>query len=84
MAQSRKATLIGSLGVSLLLIAFAGNLAGLLTANSYWYIALNLAGALLACFSSFLIRFYPFVILEGIWALAAAASLAKQLLGRVS
>jgi hypothetical protein len=84
MAPSNQATWIGSVGVGLLLLAFGGNLLGLVPTGSYSYIALNLAGALLACYSSFLIRFYPFVILEGIWALAAAVTLAKQLLGRAA
>ena len=40
----------------------------------------NLVGAGLACWSSYLIGFLPFVVLEGVWALAAAYALGKEAL----
>jgi hypothetical protein len=71
------ATLIGSAGVALLLGAFALNLLRVAPADGRLYLVLNLVGASLACWSSVLIRFYPFVVLEGVWALVAAAALAR-------
>ena len=68
---------IGSLGVALLLLAFALNLAGRLDRRSRLYQALNGVGAGLACYASWLIGFFPFVILEGVWALVAVAALAR-------
>ena len=62
---------IGSLGVALLLIAFALNLAKVLPASSKAYAGLNAIGAALACWASWLIGFMPFVVLEGTWCLAA-------------
>lgn len=70
--------LLGSLGVSLLLIAFLLNLRALLSSNSKYYIFLNIIGAALCGYSSYLIKFYPFVILEGVWVLAAVSSLIKR------
>ena len=79
-------TVIGSLGVALLLLAFFLNLVRVLTAESYPYTALNFAGAALAGFASYLIGFMPFVVLEGTWAVVAAVALVRRLLaaGRVA
>ena len=73
-------TLIGSLGVALLLLAFFLNLIRVLNAQSYPYTALNFAGASLAGYASYLIGFVPFVILEGTWAVVAAVALARRML----
>jgi hypothetical protein len=77
-----QATLIGSAGVALLLIAFVMNLLRVLRAEGHAYMALNLVGAGLACYSSWLIGFMPFVVLEGVWAIAALAGLARAILLR--
>jgi hypothetical protein len=74
-------TLIGSLGVAILLLAFLLNLVGMLRAESYPYTALNFAGASLAGYASYLIGFVPFVILEGTWAAVAAVALARRIVG---
>lgn len=69
-------TLIGSVGVALLLLAFFLNLFGYLAASSRFYAALNLAGGALSAFASYLIDFWPFVVLEGTWAIVALIALA--------
>ena len=74
------ATLIGSLGVALLLAAFLLNLTKRMSADGYPYAGLNLVGAALACYSSWLIAFIPFVVLEGVWALVAAFALVRKAL----
>lgn len=71
------ATAIGTVGVALLLLAFLLNLARKLRADTHSYLLMNLMGAALAGFSSYLIRFWPFVVLEGVWALVAAVGLAR-------
>jgi hypothetical protein len=71
MLNDSHATLIGSLGVALLLIAFLANVLERLRADSGLYTGLNFTGAALACYSSYLIDFMPFVVLEGVWALVA-------------
>ena len=68
---------IGFVGVTLLLVAFFLNLFRLLKAESHAYLALNLGGASLACASSYLIDFLPFVLLEGTWAVVAGVALVR-------
>lgn len=69
--------LIASMGVTLLLIAFFLNLKKKLDTDSKWYSGLNIVGAVLCAYSSYLISFYPFIILEGVWAIAALSSFIK-------
>ena len=73
------ATLIGSLGVAFMLSAFLLNVLRLMSADGYAYAALNFVGGALACYSSWLIAFMPFVVLEGVWALVAAFAIARKL-----
>ena len=69
---------IGTLGVTLLLIAFALNIAKKITAESKSYLLLNIAGAGLAAVSSYMIRFWPFVVLECVWVVATFVALIKS------
>jgi len=71
-------TWIGSTGVTLLLVAFVLNLLKVLSPDGRLYSVLNLVGAGFACWSSWLIQFMPFVVLEGVWALAAAVALSRS------
>lgn len=70
-------TVVGSLGVGLLLVAFFANLFGRLDARRALYPAMNLVGGGLSCWASWLIDYLPFVVLEGTWALVAAAALLR-------
>ena len=78
MAYPGHATIIGLIGVSLLLIAFFLNLFKFLRPESYLYMMLNLVGGALACYSSYLINFAPFVLLEGTWAAVAAIGIVRK------
>lgn len=69
--------IIASVGVIILLIAFLLNLFKKIKAESKIYAIMNFVGAGLCGYSSYLISFYPFVILEGIWAFVALLSLLK-------
>ena len=71
-------SVVGSIGVSLLLGAFFLNLFRYLPQGSRWYIFLNFIGAALSCYASVLIRYWPFIILEGCWALVSIAGLAGK------
>jgi hypothetical protein len=75
-------TVIGAAGVALLLGAFLLNLLKLQRVDSYPYMLLNFVGAGLACWSSVLIRFMPFVVLEGVWAAVAGVMMARRLLAK--
>jgi hypothetical protein len=66
---------LASIGVIVLLVAFLLNLYKKLPAQSKFYGLLNFIGASICCFSSYLISFYPFIILEGVWAFVALLSL---------
>ena len=79
MAHDDLATLIGFVGVALLLIAFLLNLFKVLRSDAYLYMSLNFLGAGLACYSSYLISFLPFVVLEGVWAMVAFAAIVRAL-----
>lgn len=72
-------TLLGSFGVTLLLVAFFANLRGRLAADGYPYILLNVAGGTLAAWASWLIAYLPFVVLEGTWAAVATVALVRRL-----
>lgn len=67
--------ILASIGVVILLIAFLLNLYKKLPAQSKAYSLMNFIGAAICCFSSYLIRFYPFIILEGVWGTVALLSL---------
>ena len=71
------ATWLGSLGVALLLMAFFLNLFKFIVQEGFAYIGMNIAGAGLACWSSWIIAFMPFVILEAVWCLVAVAALIR-------
>jgi hypothetical protein len=75
---------IGSIGVALLLIAFFLNLFKFLSQENALYKLLNLVGAGLAGYASWLLDFMPFVILEAIWFVVTALSLWPNLKKRIS
>jgi hypothetical protein len=79
MADPGAATVIGTLGVTLLLLAFFLNFIKVLRADGWSYLGLNLVGAMLAGYSSYLISFMPFVVLEGTWAGVALIGIAQRL-----
>ena len=72
-------TIIGSLGVAILLIAFFCNLFKFFSQDSSLYMMLNIIGASLSGYASYLIHFMPFVILEGTWSIVAAFALFKKM-----
>ena len=69
--------IIASLGVIILLIAFLLNLTKKMKADTRAYSLLNFIGAGLCCYASWMVKFYPFILLEGVWSLVALVSLFK-------
>ncbi len=67
--------IIASIGVIILLIAFLLNLTKKLPTESKLYSFLNLIGAGTCCYASYIVNFYPFVVLEGVWGFVALISL---------
>lgn len=70
--------IVGSAGVTILLVGFALTATGRLRADCTTNLVLNFSGATIACVASAMIGFKPFVILEGTWAIVAALSLLRQ------
>ncbi len=68
---------IGATGVTILLLAYFLNLIDKISQHSLSYILLNLAGAGLACFASVLLKYIPFIILEGVWTLVSLVMLIR-------
>jgi hypothetical protein len=66
---------IGSVGVSILLVAFLLNLLKKIAQDSVSYVFMNLIGALLAGIASWMINYTPFIILEAVWVLVSLVSL---------
>jgi hypothetical protein len=69
---------INGVGVLLILAAFALLQVGRLNSDSKVYLMLNFVGSCLAAIGSWLIRAYPFVVLEGVWAVVSLYSLDKR------
>lgn len=76
------ADLMGSVGVALLLGAYGLNLLGRLRREDAIYALTNAIGAGLACAASWLIAYFPFVILEGVWCVVSALALVRVLANR--
>ena len=73
---------IGIAGVSILLLAFFLASLGKLKSGTTLYQMMNFSGAVLAGIASLMIHYYPFVVLEGIWALVALVSFFRILTSR--
>lgn len=74
---------IGFIGVTILLIAYFLNLKDIIKKDSLIYLLLNVAGAGLACFASILLKYMPFIILEGCWTIVSALSLISYFKPRI-
>ncbi len=66
---------VGFLGVFLILLAYLLNVTGRVSAKDRSFILLNLIGAGLACLASVFIGYWPFILLEGVWALVSLGAL---------
>ncbi|GAA4270307.1 CBU_0592 family membrane protein [Hyunsoonleella aestuarii] len=66
---------IGFLGVFQILLAYFLNVFEKISKNDLSFILLNLIGASMACLASVLLKYWPFIILEAIWAIVSLYSL---------
>ena len=71
--------IIGTIGVGLILIGYFLNIFSIIKKDGVLFYVLNILGGIIACFSSCLIRFWPFVILEGTWAIISVIGLLKSI-----
>lgn len=66
---------IGVLGVFQILLAYILNITGKVSNKHLVFILLNLVGASMACLASILLNYWPFIVLEAVWALVSLYSL---------
>jgi hypothetical protein len=71
--------LIGTVGVALILIAYFLNTERLIPVNGKFFYVMNTIGAAMACYASYLISYWPFVILEGAWTLISIYGLMRTM-----
>jgi hypothetical protein len=69
------------IGALLILVAFAAAQFGSLTTDSRVYLVLNLVGSVILAVLAVDAEQWGFVLLEGVWALVSAWSLAQSLRG---
>jgi hypothetical protein len=62
---------IGTIGVTIILIAFFMNIIDKLDNNNIFYLVMNFIGGILSALASFLIVYWPFLILETCWTLVS-------------
>lgn len=70
---------IGFIGVFQILLAYCLNVIGKISNKHLVFILLNFIGASIACFASILLNYWPFIILEGIWAIVSLFSFLKSI-----
>ncbi|MCX6233253.1 MAG: hypothetical protein NT175_00810 [Bacteroidetes bacterium] len=68
----------GTLGVTILLVAFFLNITDKISRDSLPYILLNLTGAGSACVAAILLKFAPFIVLEVVWSFVSVMALIKH------
>ena len=69
--------IIGTIGVGLILFAYFLNIFSLIPKEGHLFFIMNIVGAALACYASFLINYFPFVLLEGTWTLVSLVGLLR-------
>jgi hypothetical protein len=69
--------LIGTIGVGLILLAYFLQTFQWLPKGRLFF-ALNILGAGLACYASWLIHYWPFVVLEGVWCAVSVVGLLRH------
>ena len=70
---------VATFGVSLLLLAYLLDITEKIADDSPSFFALNMIGAGMASGAAWMIPFWPFVVLEGVWSLVSAIALCKRL-----
>jgi len=70
--------IVGAAGVGLILLAYFCSIFGWINGKGKLFFLLNIVGAGLACYASWLINYWPFVILEGTWLLVSVIGLIKN------
>jgi hypothetical protein len=72
--------IIGTIGVGLILVAYALSLFSLIVKEGKFFFLLNIIGSALACYASVLIHYVPFIVLEGVWCVVSLIGFYKLLI----
>ncbi len=67
--------IIGTVGMLFLLAGFVGNIMKKISSDSVLYNVLNIVGGFALVYYAFVLNSFPFLILEGVWALFAVYNL---------
>ena len=70
---------VGFIGVFMILLSYVLNVSGKLARNDLMFILLNLVGAGMACLASILLKYLPFIVLEGAWTFVSLFTLVKYI-----
>lgn len=70
---------IGAIGVGIILLAYFLNIFSFIKKDGNFYFILNIVGASIACFASYLIHYMPFIVLEATWAIVSIFGLFKNI-----
>lgn len=70
---------IGAIGVGIILIAYFLNIFSFIKKDGNFYFILNIIGASIACFASYLIHYMPFIVLEATWAIVSVFGLIRSI-----
>ena len=70
---------IGTIGVGIILIAYFLNNFSFIQRNGNVYFILNIIGASIACYTSYLINYIPFVVLEATWVIISLIGLLQNI-----
>jgi hypothetical protein len=68
---------VGTIGVALILIAYFCSTFNWMSAHSRLFFLLNAVGSAMTCYASYLILYWPFVVLEGIWSIVSVIGFLK-------
>ncbi len=71
--------IIGAIGVGIILLAYFLNVFSWIKKEGLLFYLMNIIGASIACFTSYLIQYIPFVILEGTWVFVSCIGLLKSI-----
>ncbi len=74
---------VGFLGVSQVLLAYLLNISGKVGTDDHSFRILNFTGASMAFLASWLLQFWPFMLLEGVWSVISFKSLIKKSYGNI-
>lgn len=70
---------IGAIGVGIILLAYFLNIFSFIKKDGNFYFILNIIGASIACFASYLIHYMPFIVLEATWAIISVLGLLQNI-----